>query len=211
MCATAPNSMWEDPRFDPTPVRTVAYSSISCMLARVLLFRTNGSRFMAYTWLILGMAGAVAVLTAGQVFLRWRRFRGVRVVTCPETCRPVAVRLEAARAARTGLMGTPELWLSACSRWPEKAGCGQECVSQIAEAPDVCLVRTIAAEWYRGKSCVYCQRPFGEIEWSGQKPALLSADKATVDWNQVPAEQLPDILQTASPVCFACHMANTLV
>src|SRR3954465_11074274 len=67
---------------DPTPVRTVAYSSMSCMLARVLQFRTNRSRSMAYTWLILGMTAAVAVLTAGQIFLRWRRFRGVRVVTC---------------------------------------------------------------------------------------------------------------------------------
>jgi hypothetical protein len=166
---------------------------------------------MVYTWLILGMAVAMAALIAGQLFTLWTRFRGLRVVTCPETCRPVAVRLEAGRAARTALMGAPQLWLSACSRWPEKAGCGQECVSQIEDAPDACLVRTIAAEWYRGKSCVYCQQPIGAIQWSGNTPALLLADKRTVAWSRVPAEHLPDTLQTASPVCFACHMANTLV
>jgi hypothetical protein len=32
-----------------------------------------------------------------------------------------------------------------------------------------------------------------------------------VQWKQVPAEKLTETLETALPVCFACHMANTLV
>ena len=38
-----------------------------------------------------------------------------------------------------------------------------------------------------------------------------AADMSTVEWSGVPAETLPETLQTALPVCFACHMANTLV
>jgi hypothetical protein len=37
------------------------------------------------------------------------------------------------------------------------------------------------------------------------------ADKSTAEWSGIPAESLPETLQTALPVCFACHMASTLV
>ena len=67
-------------------------------------------------------------------------------------------------------------------------------------------------ELVRRQSPARCAaKPFGEIEWSGQKPALVRADKTSVEWSRVPAEQLTETLETASPVCFACHMANTLV
>jgi hypothetical protein len=166
---------------------------------------------MAYTWVIFTAAAIVALGIAMKLLIAWYRFRGERVVTCPENHQPAGVRLETGRAARASLLGAPELRLSECSRWPEKSDCGRECLAQIAESPEACLVRNILAEWYRGKTCVYCERPFGEIEWSAQKPALLRADKASVEWSQVPAAQLPETLQTASPVCFSCHLANTLV
>ncbi len=62
---------------------------------------------------------AIALLTFGAAFglsaivLTWiaihgyRMYREVRVVTCPETRAPVAVRLHAARAAVTNLTGMP--------------------------------------------------------------------------------------------------------
>ena len=52
---------------------------------------------------------------------------------------------------------------------------------------------------------------FGKIDWSAQKPALIKADKISVEWSQVPAERLAETLETALPVCFSCHMAATLV
>jgi hypothetical protein len=166
---------------------------------------------MTYTWVVLAAAAIVGLVAAGKLLVSWYRFRGDRVITCPENQRPAGVSLSAGRAARTALLGKAEFRLSNCSRWPEKAGCGQECLAQIDESPAACLVRNILTEWYRGKSCVYCGQPFGSVEWSQAKPALLAADKISVDWSQVPAEQLPETLQTALPVCFACHMANTLV
>ena len=98
-----------------------------------------------------------------------------------------------------------------CSRWPEQAGCGQECLAQIEESPQACLVRSILAEWHRGKTCFFCGKPFRDIQREIQKPALLLADKSIVEWSRIPAETLLETLQTALPVCFACSMANTLV
>jgi len=139
------------------------------------------------------------------VAVRWLRLRGESVITCPENRRPAGVRTDSTRA----ILGS--FRICSCSRWPEKAGCGQECLSQIAEAPEGCLVRNILAEWYRGKSCACCRRPFGEIQWSVQKPALLSSGMSFVEWSRIPAEKLNETLQAALPVCFACQMANTLV
>lgn len=168
------------------------------------------SRFMGKAWFVIGLAAGVAVFAAVRLLIAWFQYRGERLITCPENLRPAGVRLDARHAAVTSF-GTPDLRLSACSRWPERAGCGQECVSQIHESPAGCLVRNILAEWYRGKSCACCGQPFGEIEWEIRKPALVSADKVSIEWSRIAAERLPETLQTALPVCFACHMAKTLV
>ena len=166
---------------------------------------------MHYQWLIGGAAGLLGAMAVGRWLAVRFGYLGDRVVDCPENRRPAGVRLDAGHAALSGMVGAPRLRLEACSRWPERAGCGQECLSQIEEAPESCLVRRILTEWYRGKSCLYCSRPFGEIDWSVRKPALVSSDKVCVEWGQVPVDQLPATLQTALPVCFACHTANTLV
>jgi hypothetical protein len=65
--------------------------------------------------------------------------------------------------------------------------------------------------WYAGKVCASCGRPFGDIEWTGQKPALLQTGKISVEWSQVPADKLHEVLAASVPLCFACHMAYTLV
>ena len=78
-----------------------------------------------------------AVLLAGAaVWLGnvWLKYRGQRVITCPETKRPAGVVVDAAHAAATVFGKAPELRLSECSRWPERAGCGQECLSEIQES-----------------------------------------------------------------------------
>src|SRR5262245_55431598 len=70
------------------------------------------------------------------------RFRGTRVVACPETESPAAVRTDALHAAASAAVGTPALRLASCSRWPERRACGQPCLSQLEEAAADCLVRT---------------------------------------------------------------------
>lgn len=57
-------------------------------------------------------------------------YRGSRVVTCPENYQRVPVDLDAKRAARTALVGKPSLRIADCTRWPERANCSQECMSE---------------------------------------------------------------------------------
>lgn len=161
------------------------------------------------------IAAAIAIVVAGiaigRIVSRWWKYRGARVITCPENHRPAGISVDAAHVAVKAFAATPQLRLSACSRWPERAGCGQECLSQVEAAPEDCLVRNILLQWYAGKRCVSCGQPFGEISLAGAKPAVLSADKVSVEWSEIPADRIPETLAAASPICFACHMGNTLV
>jgi len=38
-----------------------------------------------------------------------------------------------------------------------------------------------------------------------------TAGKVSLEWNQVSADKLFEVLAASQPLCFACHMANTLV
>jgi hypothetical protein len=168
---------------------------------------------MVLTNLIL--AAILAVLIGGSVFglvLAFRtylRYRGQRLVTCPETHQPAAVHVNAAKAMTATLIGKQEVRLDQCSRWPEKRNCGQECLGEVNADPQQCLVWNIVADWYKGKSCAYCQRPFGEIHWHDRHPGLLSPEHVIKQWNEVPAEQLPEIFRTHMPVCWNCYVAET--
>jgi len=136
----------------------------------------------------------------------WLRFRGQRVVVCPENQRGAGVRVDAVHAAFTAWTGSPQLRLSGCSRWPARGSCGQECVRQIEAAPRDCLVRRILAQWYEGKTCARCSAPIGEVYWAGTQPVLLVSDGAMKQWNQIPPEELRAALDTARPVCFHCYL-----
>jgi hypothetical protein len=151
---------------------------------------------------------AIVLWRTGRV---WLKYRGKRAITCPENHVAAGVSLDVGHAAATALRGEPELRLTACSRWPERGDCGQDCIFQIERSPEDCLVRNILIRWYEGKKCAWCGRPFEEIHLADRKPAVLTADKASVEWNQIPAEQLQQTLATALPLCFSCHVANTMI
>jgi hypothetical protein len=160
----------------------------------------------------------VAALAVGLLLLHvirgvryYLRFRGKRLITCPENQQPAAVEVNAVRAGYEAARHPPHLELSQCSRWPEKQGCGQECLRQIERAPEDCLVRTIVTKWYEGKNCALCGQPIREVEWLGHKPALLDPNRKTVYWDSIPAEKLPEVFTTHGPVCWDCHVAATLL
>jgi hypothetical protein len=156
---------------------------------------------------VLVIAAALGLLRWGQV---WNRYRGRRRITCPENQKPAGVIVDATHAAATGFAGAPQLRLSTCSRWPERRECGQQCINQIQTSPGDCLVRNILLKWYEDRQCASCGQSFAEIEWS-RKPALLTPGGTTLEWIQVPADQLDEVLAASRPLCFACHMASTLV
>jgi hypothetical protein len=162
--------------------------------------------FLAAILLLIVGTVIFAVVSAVRTYLL---NRDPRLVSCPETKSPAAVQLNAARAARDAVFGKPQLHLEQCSQWPERKNCGQECLAEIQMDPARCLVGNMVKEWYRGKSCAYCQRPFGEIHWHDRQPALLAPDRTSVQWNEVPAERLPEVFATHLPICWNCHIAET--
>lgn len=143
------------------------------------------------------------------VVVTFLRYRGQRLITCPETRQPAAIKVDAAHAALTAAAKNPDLRLKSCSRWPERDDCGQECLLQVELSPEDCLVRNILTNWYADKYCVSCGKRIGEIHWLEYKPALLSPEGKTIEWSEFPAEQLPGVLSTHFPVCWDCHITET--
>jgi len=95
---------------------------------------------MSLSDLILGI---IVILVIGSVILgvglalrMFLRYRGRRVITCPETENPAAVHVNAAAAARHAMFGKQNIRLDQCSRWPERQNCGQECLSEIKADPE---------------------------------------------------------------------------
>src|SRR5450756_2243919 len=130
---------------------------------------------MGTLFLVIGIIFVLSFIPLAYAIARkYWRFRGPRVVTCPETGTTVAVEVNARKAAFTAAVDDPEFRLSSCSRWPERQDCGQECVRQIEEAPDGCLVREKLAAWYADARCALCGRLIGQIRWIDRKPGLLT-------------------------------------
>ena len=163
-------------------------------------------------WVLLALAALLAVTLVWELVRSLRtylKFRGKRIITCPETGQDAAVRVAASKAAVEAAAGTPQLRLSDCSRWPEKKDCGQDCLAQIKSDPNGCLVQTIVNRWYAGQSCVACHKPIGEINWHEHPPALVGERQQTVQWNEIPLEKLQEAFATHRPVCWNCHIAQT--
>ncbi len=164
-------------------------------------------------FVIYGLATVVAITLLVRAFLgahAYFKLRGKRLITCPENQKTAAVNVDARRASLEAVARKPHLRLSECSRWPEKQACGQQCLRQIELAPEDCLVRTIVTRWYEGKKCAICGRLIQEVEWMGHKPTLLDSERRTVHWDAVAAERLPEYFTTHAPVCWDCHVAETL-
>lgn len=141
--------------------------------------------------------------------LLYAKYRGRRLVSCPEDRCAAEVRVAAGKAAVQSLGGKPQIALCACSHWPEKNGCAQACLPQIGNDPQGTLVRNIVQRWYRGRSCAYCHKPIEKLAWHDHRPALLGLDYSTKQWNEVSADQLPEFFATHLPVCWSCHIAET--
>ena len=161
-----------------------------------------------FTTPFIAIIVTAAVLAAALWLVTvYNRYRGARVVTCPETRQPVGVKIDAAVAMRTAVTDAPRYVITACSRWPEREGCDQACVPQIATSPQGTLVRNIVARWYEGRTCVYCGKPITEI--NGRiVPALRTTDGVLHDWDSIAPEDLPALLDTAAAVCANCELAE---
>ena len=159
--------------------------------------------------------GALALVALGMLFLAGRRivsawlaYRGTRIVVCPETRQTVAVEVDARHAALGASRRRPQLRLESCTRWPERETCGQECLAQVEEAPEACLLLHILGDWYRGKTCAFCGRTFEAWHQSDHEPALLAPGGALVDWSDFPPAEIHHVLASHRPVCWNCRVAE---
>ena len=163
---------------------------------------------LLYLVVVLVAAGLLYALLRRPVS-EYYRMRGTRVIACPENEQPAAVTVDARRAALTAAVGHERLRLDSCSRWPEKAGCGQECLKQIEAQPTDCLVRTQVDRWYADKSCAICGKPLGQVEWAAHAPALRAPDGRTLEWRDVKPETMFQVMGSHAAVCWDCHVAET--
>lgn len=161
-------------------------------------------------WTLVALVAVYLGVRIAQAVGAYLAYRGERVITCPETHQPAAVEVAAGKAALKTMTGSAQIRLKDCSRWPEKRNCDQACLHQIEESPEGCLVWNIVARWYEGKECAYCHRKFGQINWHDHRPALMSPEGATVQWTEVESQNLPEVLATHAPVCWDCHVAETM-
>jgi len=160
-----------------------------------------------YLILLIGLL-ATFYLVIPPIAGAFLRYRGKRLVTCPETRKTVAVDVDAKHAAATAALGHPELRLKTCTRWPERQDCGQECLLQVELSPEDCLVRNILTSWYSGKYCVSCGSKLREAHVLDHKPALLDDNGQTIEWADLAPETIPDVLATHYPVCWDCHITE---
>ncbi len=161
---------------------------------------------LSVTAVIVALAAVVLVVV--PMVRLYMRFKGTRIVTCPETHETVAVEVDASQVAFSTLENL-HLQLRQCTRWPERENCGQECLSQVEDAPADCLLKSIIAKWYSGKTCAICGKPIGDIHAFDHKPALLGPDHATLEWSEFRPEKVSEVLSTHKPVCWDCHIAST--
>jgi hypothetical protein len=156
----------------------------------------------------LMLVGSI-VVWAGMYAVRawhvWRHYRGSRIVRCPETGRPAAVRIDFARAMTSpGPAGAVRL--ESCSRWSERGPCDQLCLPDAVRYESAAT--RIVYAWAQGKTCSSCGAPLKESEVLGQHVALRSADGITREWVDIATERLLDALDRERPICWNCHVAE---
>jgi len=157
---------------------------------------------------------AMVVLALAYVsprLYRLRVLRGAMLVTCPENLKPAAVKINMWRATLAAILGRQQIELCNCSRWPERRDCPQDCICEVVEDPDGHRVWNIATRWFKGKECACCGKPITRLGHLDRRPALLDAQKKTVEWDKLPPEKLPETLWGAKPVCWNCHIAESFL
>jgi hypothetical protein len=87
-------------------------------------------------WIVVCLVVVAFILLLPALWRRTilNRYSGSRPVTCPETRQPAVVGIDCPYAAAAEMDGRSDLRLRECTRWPERAACAQECLSQAIHA-----------------------------------------------------------------------------
>ena len=162
------------------------------------------------TYIIVAvLAGFLVGLFLQRAACGLLRFRGTRVVRCPENRQLAAVELSPWHAVMSVLWGRALPHVRTCSRWPERRACDQACVKEIRNAPAATLVETILANWCHYNACFYCGAPLAHLPIGPHQPHLIDRDMRIFEWKQIPPQDIPQTLRRCEPVCENCVVAET--
>lgn len=153
----------------------------------------------------LFLVGAV-VLTGLPVMLSLQDYyqnRGRRRVTCPDSKQPVEVVVDRKFVFRMALRGQEHSRLESCSRWPEKADCGQECLAQLDPSPE--NIDRLLTQSYAGKACAICARSLTPADWRGSRLGVLDQSGKLLELREMTLERLASVLENMRPLCWKCH------
>jgi hypothetical protein len=83
--------------------------------------------------MIAVIAGVGLVYVVFPVMLdAFMRYRKIRRVNCPEEEKSALMNIDAKAATLAVAQGKTQLRVINCSLWPEKRGCAQRCLEQVA-------------------------------------------------------------------------------
>jgi len=90
---------------------------------------TMGAPWSADVLTIAAMSALYIVLVLlPPVVGTFDHYRRRRTVFCPDVQHDAELQIDARHAALTAVPGPPALRVRSCSLWPERAGCGRDCV-----------------------------------------------------------------------------------
>ncbi len=163
--------------------------------------------FFTYALFLVPLFFLGAVILTGLPVLvslqDYYRNRGLQSVTCPDTGEPAGVEVDRKFAFMTAWRGEEHWRLQACSRWPEKGDCGQECLEQLEDSPE--NIERFLKKWYEGKSCAICERALTPSDWRRSRLAVLNQQQQLFELRQMFLEDLQSALQDMRPLCWNCH------
>ena len=88
----------------------------------------QGSEWVIVAVVIAGLGIVVLPVVLGA----YRKLRSPRSVVCPQTRGIAGVRLDAIGAAAGAAFDRLPLKIASCTLWPDREGCGQGCLGEIA-------------------------------------------------------------------------------
>lgn len=151
----------------------------------------------------------VLVVYLGIAIRTAYRFRGKRVVVCPETRQPAGVTVNLGHAATTAVWEKPDVRLNSCSRWPERADCDQPCTVQIEREPVETRTRIIATHAFEGKACAICRKPIEKPNAGILQPGFINpATRVVKVWSEIEPAFLPEATTHDLPLCPNCTVAE---
>ena len=125
---------------------------------------------------------------------------------------PLVVIIASAAAVSAGIYLTIRGFKASAARAAAADGNGHA-PGDAADAPASRHDQTTIDQlkrFFDGKQCALCKRDIPPVQRTGLKPGLQNpTTRQTYSWDRIPHDNLPAILETHSPLCPTCQVAES--